>query len=137
MSDRFSDVDSCVLIVDDAPNWRELVRSVLGNICRLELFSTFEEASQAIDVLDFDVAVLDVRLEDEDTFNVEGVALLRKIRIKNPCIGIVILTGYPESIRQEILDEFQPDAFFVKDETFDNIEFRKAIQSLLVRDNMK
>jgi len=75
-------------------------------------------------------------LIDEDTFNVEGLDLLRMIKERKPGTGVVILTGYPNSVRREILEEYDADAFVFKvppGDTFDSASFRTLIQELVAK----
>jgi DNA-binding NtrC family response regulator len=91
---------NCILIVDDQENWRQALRILLESegFAVLEA-TTFHEAEDALAGTSFDVVVLDVRLVDEDMFNVEGLALQNMISAKNPDTRIVILTGYPKSVK--------------------------------------
>lgn len=127
----------CVLIVDDLPEWRKLLIRVLKDEHHVEAVGTYQDAVSAIETLDFDVAVLDVRLEEADMFSVEGIDLLRRIRERKPNAGIVILTGYPETVskadRGQVLKKYKPDGFVVKGESFNNESFRAMIQSLVRR----
>jgi len=129
-------VEGYILIVDDQQNWREALSSLLQGQHMVQAAGSFQEAKQAITEFTFDVAVLDVRLIDKDTFNVEGLGLLRIIKERSPGTGVVILTGYPDSVRKEILEEHDADAFFFKvppGDTFDSAGFRALIQELVTK----
>jgi len=120
-----------IMVVDDQENWRELLRILLEKegflVTTIESFGECQEAlQQAI----FDVVILDVRLIDQDTFNVEGLALLHEIRAKSPFTKVVILTGYPDSIKNET----GADALLLKvphEKTFDGSEFKELVKKLV------
>lgn len=120
--------ETCILVVDDMPNWREQIVEILKEDYYVRAFHTFEEAAQAIQDLDFDIAVLDVRLYDPSR-DVMGFELLRRIREANLRTAVVILTGYSADVTEEAIETYQPDRFFRK-ETFNIEAFRKAIQDI-------
>jgi DNA-binding NtrC family response regulator len=129
-------VEGHILIVDDQQNWREALSSLLQGRYVVQTASSFEEAKQAIVEFTFDVAVLDVRLVDKDVFNVEGLELLRLIREGRPSTSVVVLTGYPKSVREEIREEYGVDAFVFKvpnGGSFDSSGFRNLIQKLVTK----
>jgi CheY-like chemotaxis protein len=84
-----------VLIVDDLSDWRSTLSGLLldeGYVVssassRLEAFALLEAKS-------FHVAILDVRLDEADVDNQEGLQLMHQIRDKDPTVAIIILTGY-------------------------------------------
>lgn len=117
-----------ILIVDDILHWRKLLASILGEY-ELGIFDNYEDAASAISQSRFDIAILDVRLDDDNVFNVDGIGLLKKIRKHQPEVKIVILTGYRESVRDQALREYMPDEIFTKD-AFNNDEFRMVIHNL-------
>jgi len=119
-----------VLVIDDMPDWLKLIRSILEDYDVVTV-GTYEEAVQVIELLDFDVAILDIRLEDADTQNVDGLYLLQMIKQKKPSAGVVILTGHRNSIRERGLQAYQPFEFMEKGETFDNARLREAVRRLL------
>lgn len=122
-----------ILVVDDKPDWRRLLATLLEGY-ELNVLDTYESASNAIDLFDFDVAIFDLRLEDDNIFNVDGVDLLRKFKIRQPSARIVILTGYRESVRDQVLREYIPNEIFNKEE-FNNDEFRITIKRLAYQNN--
>jgi len=120
-----------ILIVDDQQRWFEVLDSILNSNYTTTWCCSFTEAEQVIDSSNFALAVLDVRLKDEESFNVQGIALLQKIKKAKPNTGIVILTGHPDSIRKEILETYKPDAFFTKGKAFNYNEFRETINRII------
>jgi CheY-like chemotaxis protein len=124
-----------ILVVDDIPHWRKLLSSLLSDY-EVEALATCDEAVKAIDQHGFDVAVLDLRLKDEDIWNVDGIALLKKIKREQPNTGVIILTGYRESARDQILREYKPNEIIHK-ETFDNTSFRETVRMLANKSSIR
>lgn len=125
-----------ILVVDDQVNWRLAITHLLEDTYQVQTVSSFVAAENIIDNSTFDVVVLDIRLVDEDVFNVGGLALLRKLKTEKPETKVAILTGYPDSIRNEMLESFAVDALLYKapeGRKFDVAGFRQKISELINR----
>ena len=94
-----------VLIVDDQINWRKMLQTVLQKEgYGVQTVDNFESARKKILSIEIDLLILDVRLVDEDVFNVQGLELLKLANEKQKKAKTIILTGYPESIREGVWD---------------------------------
>ena len=84
-----------VLVVDDSDDWRNTLFGVLSD----EGFIAYT-AGSAIDAIQIltdrsiDMAILDIRMDDSDEENVDGLLVAAEIQNKWPGTKIVILTGY-------------------------------------------
>jgi len=98
-----------VLVVDDLADWRTTLRGVLADKgYHVDVAASSEQALQTLESAAYDVALIDMRLEDGDEDNKEGLALARKIRIRWPKVRIVIVTGY--GVTDDIRQAREPDA---------------------------
>jgi response regulator RpfG family c-di-GMP phosphodiesterase len=113
------DHKGCILVVEDYPNWLLLIKQVLEDEgYQVLTASSFEDAEKKVETLSFDVAVLDMRLIDDEPYNYKGMALLKKLKIKAPSTGAIILTGYPDQEHeQRALQEYGADAYLSKTPT--------------------
>jgi two-component system response regulator RegX3 len=124
-----------ILVVDDQDNWREALTALLskeGHI--VESVDSFEKAKREISQGTFDLIVLDVRLADADVFNVQGLELLRLTKQRTEAPPVIILTGYPESIRKGVLKAYGADALIHKvppKSRFNSESFKNQVQMLL------
>src|SRR5690349_20105177 len=118
-----------ILVVDDQEDYQELIYTVLTGY-EVRAVGTYEGAIEAIEAFHFDVAILDIRLQDENIWNVDGIDLLSRIRRKKPHSRVVILSGHRESVAGLDLDGYKPFEFFAK-ETLDNEVFRETVQKLV------
>lgn len=85
-----------ILVVDDLDDVRETLVGVLSDEgYDVRSASSRIEALQLLDTEHFHVAVLDVRLDDTDESNIDGLRLMHEIRETYPTIATIILTGYP------------------------------------------
>ncbi len=94
-----------ILIVDDLPDWRRALSGLLAD----EGFSvqTTGSAREAIALLgasSFDLAIVDVRLDDSDEGNEEGLNLAAEIGRRWPAVRVIIVTGYdtPTVVRRAL-----------------------------------
>ena len=121
-----------VLIVDDQPNWRELLFDLLAGEYEVVSVGSYEEALQKLDRgSSFHVAVVDIRLNDKDRTNEDGLRLLE--RLKEQGTSSIIVTGYPstrttkEALRLgafEYLEKYPEDGM-----VFDPGRFREIVRN--------
>jgi len=84
-----------VLIVDDLPDVCATLSGLLSDEgYDVRSVSSRVEALQMVDAERFHVAVLDVRLDEADEDNQDGLLLMHEIRERDPTVAIIILTGY-------------------------------------------
>jgi len=125
-----------VLVVDDQVNWRKALINLLTKEGYLvNAVACFEEAVEKLSHDEFDLVVLDVRLVDRDTFNIQGLELLGLVKAREPAPKVVILTGYPESIREGVLEQYGADALVLKvppGSKFDSKGFKEQVRKLLI-----
>jgi len=98
-----------ILVVDDLPDWRSTLSGLLTD--EGHSVSVADSSDSALDVLGrekFDLAVLDMRLDETEEGNVEGLTLAGEIKKRWPGIKVIIITGYEttETVRQAL----EPDA---------------------------
>ena len=124
-----------ILIVDDQPNWRDALVSLLSaENYTIKTVSSFDEAVAELDKRLFDIVLLDIRLVDKDIFNVQGLELLKRIKGRYPTTKVAIITGYPESIQTGVLNRYGANDLILKvppGSRFDSKEFKERIQKLL------
>ena len=84
-----------VLIVDDLPDVRTTLSGLLSDEgYDVRSASSRAEALQMVDGERFHIAILDVRLDEADEDNQDGILLMHDIGKKDPTVAIIILTGY-------------------------------------------
>jgi CheY-like chemotaxis protein len=83
--------------VDDLPDVRKTLSGLLSDEgCFVRTASNVSEALALLENESFHVAVLDVRLEESNEDNRDGIALMRDIRKRDSSIAIIILTGHAD-----------------------------------------
>jgi len=91
----------------------------IGDICLNTFLRVMEishsDAIRKLEKETFDVVILDMRLVDEETYNVQGMDLLKRLKKQTPNTSAVILTGYPDlSQKEKAIGEFGADAYLSK-----------------------
>lgn len=107
-----------VLVVDDIPDWQ----ITMGGILRDHGYtvSTAGSLDESIALLAenrFDLALLDLRLDETDEDNQDGLKLAKFIRERWPDMKIIVITGYgtrdvvgealaPDNANHHLVDDF-------------------------------
>ena len=115
-----ADPSAKLLVVDDLEDWQKTIRGVLEDKgYTVSVAGSSKDAVALLNASEYDLALLDLRLDETDEENVEGLTLAKTIRDRWPKIKIVIVTGYgtPEVVQQSmesgshggrLLDDFLP-----------------------------
>ncbi len=86
-----------ILIVDDALDWRDILAGLIGDFYpdyTVVTAGSIEEAKNKLAQATFDLAILDIRLDDSDEGNTEGLSLMEYIRQHHAHTPVFIITGY-------------------------------------------
>jgi ActR/RegA family two-component response regulator len=95
-----------ILIVDDLPDWRVTLSGLfMDQGYDVQAASSNNSALHILENDYFHVAVLDIRLDESDEDNRDGLLLMHQIKERWPSIDIIILTGFADiSMAQEALN---------------------------------
>lgn len=94
-----------ILVVDDLPDWRLTLGGLLEDEgYDIEVAGSSSEALELLRADHFDLAVLDIRLDETDEGNTEGINLAAEIRARWPKVRVVFITGYgtPDIMREAL-----------------------------------
>jgi DNA-binding NtrC family response regulator len=101
-----------ILIVDDVPDWRSMLRSILRGEYEVLTASGYQEAMDIVRRREAELVIVDLRLNPTDENDRQGMELLEELAKHR--INSIVLTGYPEQDLQEEAEE--------KYKTFDFID---------------
>jgi len=95
-----------LLIVDDQPDWRRTLAGLfVDEGYNVKVAGSVESALQLLEREYFNLAILDVRLDESTEGNRDGLSLMRTIKSEWPSIEVIILTGYADvSMAQQALN---------------------------------
>jgi DNA-binding NtrC family response regulator len=87
-------------------NWYDTLRLIFEQDYELEHAGDLKTAKEKINQQVFDLAILDVRLDDGDPDNIEGMQLLQHMRDLGDQTEAIVLTAYPEPdlVRRSLTD---------------------------------
>lgn len=98
-----------ILVVDDLPDPRLTIQGILEDAGYIvHSVSNKEAALRALNTDRFHVAVLDVRLDEQDEENKDGLDLMVEINKIDSTIAVIILTGFADV--QMVQAALQPDS---------------------------
>ncbi len=84
-----------VLVVDDSPSWCAIYQEALGDVAYSVRVAT--SLAQALDQLNqqfFHTAIVDIRLDNEDRDNVQGIEVLQRIWELNEGTMAIVSSGH-------------------------------------------
>ena len=84
-----------ILVVEDNPDWRLTLKGILSEAgFGVDSVSSKDEALSSLLAKNYDVALLDIRLDDSDESNDDGLLLAEEINRRWPKIKVFIATGF-------------------------------------------
>ncbi len=84
-----------ILVLDDLPDWRATLSGLLVDEgYAVQVADSLASALELIETDHFDLAVLDMRLDETDEGNTEGLDLAEKIKQHWPATKVVMITGH-------------------------------------------
>lgn len=84
------------LIVDDIPEYVDTMEAYLEDMFDVLTAQSLEEAKSVLKDNPIDLAIIDIRLNEEDPGNKEGIDLLKWLRKRMPEAGVIVMSAYKE-----------------------------------------
>jgi two-component system OmpR family response regulator len=88
--------ENVILLVDDIPEYVETLEALLPDGCRAETAADLATAKAVVSRVTPTVAVIDVRLAENEETNRDGLELLRWLRQEKPGVPVIMLSAYQE-----------------------------------------
>jgi len=113
-----------ILVIDDEQGIRESLKIILENDYEIYELQNPENALENIKKINPDLVILDIKMPKMD-----GIDVLKRIKLKNPSLQVMILSGYKsvdtaqEAIRLGAVD------YLTK--PFDNKEVYESVKKVL------
>lgn len=119
-----------ILVVEDRPRWQEVLSENLQRDGFLvDTVSTSAQARQCLQANFYHLVILDIRLDETDQTNTEGMSLLDELNaLLGTSVAIMMLSGYgtKEQMREAFRNFKVTD--FLEKQNFDNVKFRQQVQ---------
>ncbi len=84
-----------ILVVDDLADWQMTLKGLLTDEgFNVNTAASTDEAIRLLESQSFDAALLDMRLDESDESNTEGLTIAWIIRKRWPPTKVIVFTGY-------------------------------------------
>jgi two-component system response regulator PilR (NtrC family) len=85
-----------ILLVDDIPEYLEILELYLPDESETVRTTSSAAARAAVESGTFELALIDVRLDEHDSANQEGIELLRWLEGARPNLPVIMISAYQE-----------------------------------------
>jgi CheY-like chemotaxis protein len=120
-----------VLVVDNAPDVGTMLSGILADAgYQAQAVQSADEALQALKEDLCHIAIIDMRLEEEDESDESGLKLTQKVKTRFPNVKVIILTGYA-TVEQALKATREYGAFDYVDKAI--LSSLKGIRELLAK----
>lgn len=127
-----SETRGAVLIVEDRVNWQDMLSQVLEEEqYQIQVASNAQEARALIRTNEFDLAIMDLRLDDSDPNNFEGLELLSDFSKASSRTRAIVLTGYatvPVAVKAMANEK---TVYLLEKQTFDSEKFLELVREAM------
>ena len=107
-----------LLVVDDEPIVGKRLKQVFGKIgFEIETFTDSASALAAMAEKSFDIVVTDLKME-----GIDGIGVLKRVRVMNPETRVIIITGYASPDTAELAQQQGVFAFLAKPFRLDELK---------------
>jgi CheY-like chemotaxis protein len=123
------------LIVEDLSFWQETLREILVDAgCQVWVASSYAEAMDSLAQDEFDLAMIDVVLDDTNRHNRDGLRILRHIldRQLEMC-AIIVTSSDPKRIQREV-NEISPDVPVLWKDRWDDEQFLAIVHDFFTKE---
>lgn len=119
-----------LLIVDDEKAYARSLAFALKKLFDVIVSSSYEESLQTLESRVINASLIDVRLDENDDNNRDGLKILEWIKQKKPAITTFIMTSYKDMGYQEDATRLGASYFFEK--PIDILEMRRILQEKII-----
>ncbi len=124
-----------MLIIDDDISYLNSLNDVLKRDFSIVTASSLIEAEDLLHP-GFDLVLLDIRLDDSDPSNQDGIKLLRRVKDEQFDLPVIVMTAYGDiDIAVEAMKLGAAD--FIQKAKVDTGEFRKTIKGVLEKSRLQ
>jgi len=120
-----------LMVVDDEPIVGKRLKQVFGKIgFAIETYTDSTTAMAAMAEKSFDIVVTDLKME-----GIDGIEVLKRVRVMNPEARVIIITGYASPDTEELAQRNGVFAFLAKPFRLD--ELKQVIYRAMEPDRAK
>jgi DNA-binding NtrC family response regulator len=134
MAEPYPPTQGRILIVDDQRNWRETLAEMLTAAgYTVQTVDSLSQARVTFPTKTFDLVILDIRLQDKDRHDLQGLEFLQDLKRASTKSRILVLTGYVSPEIEAKVKQLGTETLALKSppEGFDIIRFRQMVDELV------
>lgn len=124
-----------VLVIDDQEGWYEAVSPILEELhCVVSHATTPQSAYSAMGQQGYDLIILDLRLAEDEAYNIQGLDILEKLSKDEKSPPVIIWTGHATPALQQKAVWYKAFAFLEKigdGKSFDHGLFIETVKKAL------
>ena len=125
-----------VLVVDDLERWRETISEILEYAgYTVTAAAHLAEAEHQLSTDQFSLLILDIRLDDADQANTQGMDLLRRLNAiyGSEALKVIIISAF--GTRSQMREAFRDYKIvdFLSKESFDDVSFLCLVKKCLMK----
>ncbi len=121
-----------VLIVEDDPEWRStLLDAIVGQGYSIKIANSFAHARVLLRTEQFKAAVVDIRLEDEDQENIDGLRVVKVIEDTGIQTKIILITGWETNQGKHVAENSPSVVELIEKRTFKLDYFCRLIRRII------
>jgi CheY-like chemotaxis protein len=127
-----------ILVIEDDEDWQYILTSYLKDIpANITVVADYDSALKVLDTNSFDILVLDLRLEDKDDKNFQGMELLTYLRnqksqqAEDAYVIIISAYGTQDHIRKGFKSYGLLD--YIPKQSFNKKEFIATVNKALIK----
>jgi len=85
-----------IIVVDDIEDYLDAIEMMLSNEYEIFKARNLKEAIEILEKEEIDVAIIDIRLDENDPSNRDGLKILKWLRENRPSILPIVMSAYRE-----------------------------------------
>ncbi len=122
-----------ILVVEDDPTWQELYEEILEDEYELTFAGTYQEAIDALDSGEFDLAIVDPGLDSHDDSNRDGIKIVRRISALGLPTSVIVITADKDRLRRDdpSLNGFADDIIDVIEKSASLTEITEVVKEAI------
>ena len=127
--------ENSILIVEDDGDWRTLLSESIADLCVIRFAENYSAAIELLRAYSFDAVILDLRLEDQDEENFQGMKILAVLREseteKDWRTSVIIVSAYgtPQQVRESFKIHYLFD--YISKQRFDKNAYRDVVRQAM------
>ena len=121
-----------LLIVDDSIIWQNKLEQIFSDYnYSIKKSDSYKSAINYLKNYSFKMAILDIRLVDQEEENIDGLKILKYVENNNLQLGVIVITGHGKEKEREEAKKNKKLVEFIYRKNIDVIKLRSLVHSYI------